>query len=105
MLPLCHELAGAQIGRIQMITFISAIHAGLYLEMIASTFAAVISANYLINVYRSSKKNEVKTFKIIQTIVLLGCWAFAGVLFIWFFLHEKNSCILQLLFVHFLYIL
>ena len=44
MLPLCHELAGAQIGRIQMITFISAIHAGLYLEMIASTFAAVMSA-------------------------------------------------------------
>ena len=44
MLPLCHELAGAQIGRIQMITLISAVHAGLYLEMIASSFAAVMSA-------------------------------------------------------------
>ncbi len=48
-------------------------------------FAAVISANYLIQLYRESKLRDVRTFKIIQTVVLFGCWTFACVLFIWFF--------------------
>ncbi|MEX1189940.1 MAG: glycosyltransferase family 39 protein [Bacteroidia bacterium] len=45
-------------------------------------FAAAFTAVYLLRLYRSSKQLEVRRLKIIQSIVLFECWAFAGVLFI-----------------------
>lgn len=47
--------------------------------------AAVITANYLVSLYRTHQLGETKILNRIQYVVLIGCWAFAGLIFIWFF--------------------
>jgi 4-amino-4-deoxy-L-arabinose transferase-like glycosyltransferase len=45
-------------------------------------FAAVISADWLLQVYR---KQESPLPIVFQIVVLAACWVFAGIIFIWFF--------------------
>lgn len=47
--------------------------------------AAVITADYLFKLYTHSLKKETAILKGFQVFILFGAWAFAGIIFLWFF--------------------
>jgi len=48
-------------------------------------FAALITAHYLVSLYRNRQEVGFVWLRGIHTFVLFGAWAFVGVIFIWFF--------------------